>query len=148
MRRTHNTDSRSFIHTKISSERADDSMPFVTADQFRDAIRHKQESLGRLSHKQGFRATSGGVNSSSESNALRNGSRTVAQSAVGTSSERIAGRAYVYELITCPLRGGCASYFYTLTVSCDHILLMHNAGEESVEIMRAMASLCLPMCSK
>ena len=36
------------------------------------------------------------------------------------------GGAYVYALLTDPVCGGCAYYFYSLSISSDSIVMMHS----------------------
>ena len=58
---------------------------------------------------------------------------------MGNSAERMSGWVHVQVLLCCPLRGGCASYFYTLTVSYDHIVLKHYAGKVEADVLRQIS---------
>ena len=126
IRRTHRTESRGFIPALISFYHPVEAIAHATRRTFQFRLVNWREALRSLRSGR----TSGNLirdgpdtpngSSSSGSIDLRKRLRAIAQSALGTGSVRHADSAHAYGVLICLVRGDCARFFYTLTVSCDH----------------------------
>ncbi len=97
IRRTHDTDSKAFIHAQISSEHVLESIASVTCEYFEREMERENEALRRLhsvsatSSRPRESVRNNNMNYSPGAMNLRNGLRAAAKSAMETASERLAG---------------------------------------------------------
>ena len=145
--RTHLTDTKAFISAEMMNEQHAKAISNVNTADF---IARLEEENRRLRQ---FRANIGG-NAEGTGQAIETEQATtsdvstdilmahlngVAHESLGSPQERMRGRAHINALLTDPIRGGCATYFYTLSVSSDHIVMMHYSGHVAAEVLRRVA---------
>ena len=146
MTRTNETDSRAFSRAKISSDYSLDTMAKASRELFQSVLERELDALNRVIIGSWKENESRRNQQVAENNVpdvgsvqFRNGLRAVAQSALGTDTERHLECVHVYAMFTCPIRGVCVSYFYTIAACCGHILFMHYVGEVSTEIIKQLS---------